>query len=216
MKTVLCFGDSNTWGFVPESILSPCPERHPYEVRWPGFLAGELGSGFRVIEEGQNGRTTVHDDPFAQARNGKAVLPAILESHKPLDLVVMMLGSNDLKAVFGVSPGEIATGVKVLAQMILGSDAGIAGQPPKLLILCPPAVGDQLHLPDIAAKFPNAQKDSRKLPKYYEALATALGCGFLNTQTLVEPGSDGIHLDAAAHARLGHAVAAAIKIILSV
>ncbi len=214
MKTILCFGDSNTWGFVPESITAPFPERHPYAVRWTGILARELGSAFRVVEEGQNGRTTVHDDPFAAVRNGKAVLPAILESHKPLDLVVLMLGTNDLKNVFGVSPGEIATGVKVLAQMILNSDAGIMNRPPKLLLLCPPAIGDQLHLPDIAAKFPNAQKDSRKLPKHYESLATSLGCGYLNTQTLIEPGSDGIHLDAAAHARLGNAVADVVKAIL--
>ena len=214
MKTVLCFGDSNTWGFVPESISFPFPERHPHDVRWTGILARELGTSCRVIEEGQNGRTTVHDDPFALARNGKTVLPAILESHKPLDLVVMMLGSNDLKAVYGVSPGEIAAGVKILAQMILGSDAGVGNKAPKLLLMCPPAIGDQLHLPDVAAKFPNGQKDSRKLPKYYEALANTLGCGFLNTQTLIEPGSDGIHLDAAAHTRLGLAVSVAVKSLL--
>jgi len=214
MKTVLCFGDSNTWGFMPESISLPCPERHPHDVRWTGILARELGTSFRVIEEGQNGRTTVHDDPFALARNAKTVLPAILESHKPLDLVVMMLGTNDLKAVFGVSPGEIATGVKMLAQMILCSDAGLGNKAPKLLLLCPPAIGDQLHLPDVAAKFPNGLKESRRLPKYYEAVANSLGCGFLNTQTLIEPGSDGIHLDAAAHGRLGKAVAALVKSIL--
>lgn len=214
MKNVLCFGDSNTWGFMPESITAPFPARHPHDVRWTGILARELGAGFRVIEEGQNGRTTVHDDPFAAVRNGKAVLPAILESHKPLDLVVLMLGTNDLKNVFGVSPGEIAMGVKVLAQMILSSDAGNAARPPKLLLLCPPVIGDQQHLPDVAAKFPNGQSDSRKLPRHYEALAAALGCGYLNTQTLIEPGSDGIHLDAAAHATLGKAVAAAVKAIL--
>ena len=111
MKTILCFGDSNTWGFIPESITAPFPARHPHDVRWTGILARELGPNLRVIEEGQNGRTTVHDDPFAAARNGKLVLPAILESHKPLDLVVLMLGTNDLKNVFGVSPGEIAMGV---------------------------------------------------------------------------------------------------------
>lgn len=214
MKTVLCFGDSNTWGFIPESITAPFPARHPHDVRWTGVLAKKLGAGFRVIEEGQNGRTTVHDDPFAAVRNGKAVLPAILESHKPLDLVVLMLGTNDLKAVFGVSPGEIAMGVKVLAQMILTSDAGRAAKPPKLLILCPPAIGQQNHLPDIAAKFPNAFQDSRELPRHYEALAAALRCPFLNTQTLITAGSDGIHLDATAHATLGKAVATAVKSIL--
>lgn len=214
MKTVLCFGDSNTWGFVPESITAPYPARHPHDVRWTGILAKKLGTGFRVIEEGQNGRTTVHDDPFAAVRNGKAVLPALLESHKPLDLVVLMLGTNDLKAVFGVSPGEIAMGVKVLAQMILSSDAGPRGKAPKLLLLCPPAIGQQNHLPDVAAKFPNAFKDSRELPRHYEALAASLGCAYLNTQTLISTGSDGIHLDAAAHAILGKAVATTVKSIL--
>ncbi len=214
MKNVLCFGDSNTWGFIPESILAPSPERHPYAVRWTGVLARELGSGFRVLEEGQNGRTTVHDDPFVVSRNGKLVLPAILESHKPLDLVVLMLGTNDLKAVYGVSPGEIALGVKVLAQMILQSDAGITTRPPKLLLMCPPAIGDQTHLPDIAAKFPNGRRHSVELAQHYEALAALLGCGYLNTQTLVDAGSDGLHLDAAAHAKLGSAVAAAVKSLL--
>ncbi|WP_461786151.1 SGNH/GDSL hydrolase family protein [Prosthecobacter sp.] len=214
MKTILCFGDSNTWGFIPESITAPFPARHPHDVRWTGILARELGSNVRVIEEGQNGRTTVHDDPFATARNGKLVLPAILESHKPLDLVVLMLGTNDLKSVFGVSPAEIATGVKILAQMILGSDSGRHAKPPKLLILCPPATGQLNHLPDLAAKLPNAFKDSRELPRHYEALAAALGCAYLNTQTLITTGSDGIHLDAAAHAALGKAVATAVKSLL--
>jgi len=214
MKTVLCFGDSNTWGFIPESITAPCPARHPHDARWTGVLARNLGAGFRVIEEGQNGRTTVHDDPFAAARNGKTVLPALLESHKPLDLVVMMLGTNDLKAAFGLSPGEIAAGVKVLAQMILGSDAGPKAKAPKLLLLCPPATGQMNHLPEVAARLPNAFKDSRELPRHYEALASSLGCPCLNTQTLISTGSDGIHLDASAHATLGNAVATMVKSLL--
>lgn len=214
MKNLLCFGDSNTWGFIPESISAPYAERHPPAVRWTGVLARELGAGFHVIEEGQNGRTTVHDDPFVPGRNGRSVLPTLLESHKPLDLVVLMLGTNDLKAVFGVSPCEVAAGVKVLAQMILSSSAGINSRPPKLLLLCPPTIIARPHLPDISAKLPNAPHDSRQLPKHYEALATALGCSFLNTQDIVEPGSDGLHLDAAAHDKLGRAVAAAVKGIL--
>jgi lysophospholipase L1-like esterase len=215
MKNILCFGDSNTWGFIPESILEPHQRRFPIDVRWTGVLARELGSSFRIIEEGQNGRTTVHEDPFALARSGKAVLPAILESQKPLDLVILMLGSNDLKAVFGVSPPEIATGMKMLAQMILGSDAGLDGKAPPLLILSPPAIGDTTHLPGVGEKFPNARENSRKLPRLYEATAKMLGCAYLNTQELIEPSlADGIHLDAAAHARLGAAVAAKVKTLL--
>ena len=216
MKNILCFGDSNTWGFIPESILEPQPRRHPHDVRWTGVLARELGTGFQIIAEGQNGRTTVHDDPFATARNGKLVLPAILESHKPLDLVVLMIGTNDLKAVFSVSPPEIATGMKMLAQMILTSDAGIGGRPPALLILCPPVIGDTSHLPGVGEKFPQAREHSQKLPRLYKAVAEQLGCGFLNTQDLIQPAAaDGIHLDAAAHDTLGRAVAAQVRQMLA-
>ena len=212
MKNILCFGDSNTWGFIPESITESHPRRHPHDVRWTGVLARELGEGFKVIEEGQNGRTTVHDDPFALVRNAKAVLPAILESHKPLDLVVLMLGTNDLKNVFGVSPSEIAVGVKVLAQTILTIDPGLSAKPPRLLLMCPPTVGPLSHLPDLEAKLTDAQNRSQQLPKHYEAVAAALGCAYLNTQEIIAPSPvDGIHLDAAAHQKLGQAVAAKIK-----
>ena len=212
MKNILCFGDSNTWGFIPESITESHPRRHPHDVRWTGVLARELGQGFRVIEEGQNGRTTVHDDPFALVRNAKAVLPAILQSHKPLDLVVLMLGTNDLKNVFGVSPSEIAVGAKILSQTILTSDAGLAAKPPRLLLLCPPTIGQLSHLPDLEAKLTNAQARSQQLPKHYEAVAAALGCAYLNTQEIVTPSPvDGIHLDAAAHQKLGLALVAKIK-----
>jgi len=211
MKNILCFGDSNTWGFIPESITESFPRRHPHDVRWTGVLARELGEGFRIIEEGQNGRTTVHDDPFALVRNAKAVLPAILESHKPLDLVVLMLGTNDLKNVFGVSPSEIAVGAKILAQTILTSDAGLVAKPPRLLLMCPPTIGELSHLPDLEAKLTNAQARSQQLPKHYEAVAAALGCAYLNTQEIITPSPvDGIHLDAAAHQKLGQAVAAKI------
>jgi len=212
MKSILCFGDSNTWGFIPESISESHPRRHPHDVRWTGILARELGAGFRIIEEGQNGRTTVHDDPFALVRNAKAVLPAILESHKPLDLVVLMLGTNDLKNVFGVSPSEIAVGVKVLAQTILTSDAGLSARPPRLLLMCPPVVGPLAHLPDLEAKLTDAQARSQQLPKHYEAVAAALGCAYFDTQEIIAPSPvDGIHLDAAAHEKLGLALAAKIK-----
>lgn len=212
MKNILCFGDSNTWGFIPESITESFPRRHPHDVRWTGVLARELGEGFRIIEEGQNGRTTVHDDPFALVRNAKSVLPALLESHKPLDLVVLMLGTNDLKNVFGVSPSEIAVGAKILAQTILSSDAGLSAKPPRLLLLCPPTIGELSHLPDLEAKLTNAQARSQQLPKHYEAVAAALGCAYLNTQEIITPSPvDGIHLDAAAHQKLGLAVAAIIK-----
>jgi lysophospholipase L1-like esterase len=151
MTTVLCFGDSNTWGFDPDSILAPFPRRHPSNVRWTGLLAQSLGPNFRILEEGQNGRTTVHDDPLNIARNGRDYLPACLESHKPIDIVVLMLGTNDLKSLYNLPAGEIANGVGILARMILSSTAGPDNSAPKLLIICPPEVGDLSHLPDLDA-----------------------------------------------------------------
>lgn len=209
MKTILCFGDSNTWGFNPVSITASFPSRHAHDVRWTGILARELGPGYRVIEEGQNGRTTVHEDPFVVARKGKDYLPACLESHKPIDLVIMMLGTNDLKSTFNAPPGEIANGANVLARIILNSDAGPGNRPPKLLLVCPPAIGDLAHLPDLAAKIPDGTSRSREFPRCFEAIAAALGCAYLNSQEFVEPSpTDGIHLDPADHAKLGLAIAA--------
>ncbi len=213
MKTILCFGDSNTWGFDPESMTgSPFPVRHAPDLRWTGVLARELGAEFRVIEEGQNGRTTVHEDPVMVCRNGSLYLPACLQSHKPLDAVVLMLGTNDLKCMFNLTTGDIAGGAGVLARMILQSDSGPKARPPKLLLVCPPATGDMSRVPDLAEKFVGAYERSRRLPQYYEALAASLGCAYLNSQNVASPSKvDGLHLDAPEHAKLGAAVTAAVR-----
>lgn len=212
MKTILCFGDSNTWGFDPASITSSHARRHPITVRWTGRLAAELGPEFRVIEEGQNGRTTVHEDPLNICRNGKDYLPACLESHKPIDIVVMMLGTNDLKSYYNLPPGEIANGAAVLAKMILASDAGPGHQQPKLLLVCPPLVGDLSHLPDLEAKIPHGLSRSQQFPRYYEAMASSLGCAYLNSQSLVQTSLvDGIHLEASEHVKLGSGIAAKLR-----
>ncbi|GAA5137763.1 SGNH/GDSL hydrolase family protein [Prosthecobacter algae] len=215
MKTILCFGDSNTWGYDPASMTAPYPRRHGPEVRWTGVLARELGADFKVIEEGQNGRTTVHEDPLNICRKGKDYLPACLESQKPLDLVILMLGTNDLKSTFHVPPGEIAAGAGVLARMILASDAGLGNRPPQLLLVCPPLVGDLSGMPDVEAKIPNGAARSAQFPRYYEALAASLKCGFFNSQEVVETSPvDGVHLEAGEHLKLGQALAAAVRGVL--
>jgi lysophospholipase L1-like esterase len=103
VRTVLCFGDSNTWGYDPAS-----GDRFPPDVRWTGVMARSLGDGYRVIEEGLNGRTTRWDDPIEDGRNGLAYLAPCLESHSPLDMVLIMLGTNDLKRRFNLSASDIA------------------------------------------------------------------------------------------------------------
>lgn len=212
MKTVLCFGDSNTWGYDPDATAtSPFPRRHAPDVRWPGVLARELGADWRVIEEGQNGRTTVHEDPFTPARMGRVVLPALLESHQPLDAVVIMLGTNDLKAVFNAPTGEIATGVSVLVQMIQRSTAGIEASAPRVLLVAPPAVGSFARVPELGEKFAGAAEKAPRFPELYRRTAEALGVAFLNAQEFTTPSPvDGLHLDAASHLALGRAVSRAL------
>ena len=216
MKTILCFGDSNTWGFDPASMTgSPYSIRFPHDVRWTGVLARELGSDYRIIEEGQNGRTTVHEDPIMGHRNGSKYLPACLESHKPLDLVVLMLGTNDLKCFLNLTPAEIAGGASVLVKMILQSESGPKARAPKVLFLCPPATGDMSHIPDLAEKFSNADTRSRRFPAAYENIASLHGVAYLNTQELISPSpQDGLHLEATEHEKLGKAVAEAVRKVL--
>ena len=112
MKTILCYGASNTWGYKPDPS-AVLPIRYSYKQRWTGILQSKLGDEFLVIEEGLNSRTTVIDDPLNDDRNGKAYLKPCLESHAPLDFVALMLGTNDLKVRFGLSASEIVYAIEL-------------------------------------------------------------------------------------------------------
>lgn len=138
-KHILCYGDSNTWGFVPGSDR----ERFPAHVRWPGVIARQLRSTCRVTEEGLCGRTTVWDDPFSPGveRNGLKMLGAVLDSHRPLDMVIIFLGVNDLKACFSATATDIARGVELLGRTagnpVFGPGGGCS---PDVLVICPPTI----------------------------------------------------------------------------
>ncbi len=215
MPAILCFGDSNTWGYDPAaSALCPVPLRHPAAVRWTGVLAAELGQGWEVINAGQNGRTTVFEDPHHPGRNGRVALPIFLETYQPLDLVIIMLGTNDLKTVFHAPPGEIAAGAAALVRLVRQSGAGPGGTAPQVLLVCPPTVASLEHLPALAEKFEDAAARSRRLPDGFRTVARQLHCPFLDAQPLVVPSPiDGLHFDAASHRRLGEAVADAVRLL---
>lgn len=132
MKTILCYGDSNTYGLKSDLV-----SRYPRNVRWTGILQEKLGSEYYVIEEGLGGRTTVWDDPVEDYKNGKKYLLPCLDSHKPLDLVIIMLGTNDLKSRFSVTPFDIGASMENLVKTIIKSDAGVDFQPPKILLVTP-------------------------------------------------------------------------------
>jgi len=207
MKTILCYGDSNTWGYNPLNA-----ERYPRDVRWTGVLARELGSDYYVIEGGLNGRTTVWDDPIEGYKNGKEYLIPCLETHRPLDLVVLMLGTNDLKMRFSLSAYDIAQGVGVLVDIIQKSAAGPGGSAPQVLLIAPPPVA---KLSDFAEMFEGAAEKSRRLAQHYQAIATQYGCAFLEAgAVIVSSDVDGIHFDPPEHHKLGLAVAQRVKELL--
>jgi lysophospholipase L1-like esterase len=208
VRTVVCYGDSNTWGSDPET-----GDRFAPGVRWPGVLARELGDGFRVVEEGLGGRTTVWDDPIEGAhKNGRSYLRACLESHRPIDLLTVMLGTNDLKARFGLPASDIAQGAASLAGMALRSGCGPGGRAPAVLLISPPATA---VLTEMAEMFDGAGAKSRGFPAHYRRFAEQEGCAFLDAgEVIASSGIDGIHLEAAEHRKLGEAVAVRVREVL--
>jgi lysophospholipase L1-like esterase len=206
MKTVLCYGDSNTWGYNPLS-----QDRYPLEARWVSELARELGPDYLVIPEGLNGRTTVWPDPVeGEYKSGKTYLIPCLESHSPVDLVVLMLGTNDLKHRFGLSASDIAYGAATLVDMIQRCDFGPDGTAPEVLLVAPPPTFvDRTIFQDM---FAGADEKSRSLGASYSLMAEEYGCAFLDAGEVVETSRrDGIHLDPDALPVLGSAVAAAVR-----
>jgi lysophospholipase L1-like esterase len=200
MRRILCFGDSNTWGYDPAT-----EDRFDDQTRWTGVLQAALGADFTVIEEGLNGRTTVWNDPIEGYKNGHDYLVPCLETHRPLDLVVLMLGTNDLKRRFSLSAYDIAQGVAVLLRAISYSKAGREGHAPRVLLMAPPPVA---RLTGFAEMFEGSESKSLLLGQHYRAVAVEYNVAFLDTSTVIRSSDlDGIHFEAEEHTKLGRAVA---------
>lgn len=212
MNTILCYGDSNTWGCPPVEP-GQTAKRYGPDVRWGSVLRSALGSGYWVIEEGLSGRTTVWDDPVeGEHKNGKRYLLPCLESHAPIDLVALMLGTNDLKQRFGLSPTEIAAGAGALVESILHSPNGPQNRAPKVLLICPPPTA---RLGGFAELFAGAGEKSQALATHYRREANLRGCAFLDAGQIISSSErDGVHFEADAHQALGHAVARIVQELL--
>jgi lysophospholipase L1-like esterase len=206
---ILCYGDSNTWGYMPGSGF-----RFSANVRWPGVLQSRLGSKAIVFEEGLCGRTTMVDDPTAPGRNGHRTLMPILKHYAPLDFIVLNLGTNDLKARFDQSAISIANGAKLLCQKAQVSDCGRAGVAPDILLVAPPPI---THLTStIRAEFDGAVLKSKLLAKHFSDMASQLNIHFLDAAEFITPSiTDPIHWDGSAHQIIGQIVADSVKPILS-
>ena len=207
MKRILCYGDSNTWGYNPVT-----QDRFDKVGRWTGQLSRMLGGDYDVIEEGLNGRTTVWDDPIEGYKNGREYLIPCLESHRPLDLVIIMLGTNDLKKRFSLSAYDIAEGAGVLVQIVQKSNAGMLGAAPAVLLIAPPPVE---KLTAFAEMFEGAEVKSQKFAEHYRRVAAELGCPCFDASTvIVSSDLDGIHFEQSEHARLGQALAVRVREII--
>ena len=203
MAVILCYGDSNTHGTLPLEQLGKFA-RHAPGDRWPDVMANALGPDHTVLSEGLPGRTTVHDDPVEGGmRNGLTVLPAILHSHTPIDLMILMLGTNDLKHRFSVTAFEIA---RSLERLVLVTRAENVVR--DILLVAPAPVLESGILKDV---FAGAEARQQGLADHIKAAAERQGCGFFDAGSVASPSpQDGVHWEASAHHALGAAMADAV------
>lgn len=207
MKTIVCFGDSNTWGHSPSEIA-----RHPFEKRWTSKLQQKLGAKYFIIPEGLNGRTTAFEDAIEKDKNGYRHLQTILETHKPLDLIIIMLGTNDLKSRFYVSAQEIAWSAGNLIDLTLRSTAGIDNKHPEILFIAPPVIKDSQPFNFMLE---GAIEKSKDMGFHYKSIAKEYKVPFLDASDIVESSpKDGIHWEESEHEKFATAVAKEITTIL--
>ncbi len=217
MKNILCFGDSNTWGYDHSNydIATGTAKRMPFDQRWTGLVQSALGEDYRIIEDALNSRTHMVNDQFFPHRRGVDALEMALDAHAPLDLVIIQIGVNDLKHMFNLTAGMIAFGTEQLVSRAQTSYYGYAV--PKVLLIAPAPV-----MPDIDKYIfgfsygPLAYEKSLALGALYKDVAERYGCGFIDCADLDFKLNtlDGLHYDVEDHAKLAVAVTKAIKNML--
>ena len=216
MKNILCFGDSITWGWNPEVPR----DRHEPEDRWPNILQEKLGANFHVIPEGCSGRTTVLDDHVSPGRNGMKVFASLLESHRPLDLIIIMLGTNDLKVKYHVSALDIAMGVGELVKLAKGYPCGqLGGKQPEILLVSPILLGERVMETQGGPWTFDAGSiaKSRELSRFYAEIAQQHGCHFADAALWAEASkADQVHLDREGQHALANGMYEAVKNVFNV
>lgn len=211
-KRIMCFGDSLTWGWVP--VLDGVPTtRYPSDVRWTGVLQADLGADYVIIEEGLSARTTMLNDPTDPRLDGSAYLPSALASHLPLDLAIIMLGTNDTKAYFHRTPFEVAAGMSKLVGQVLGCGGGVGTTypAPEVLVIAPPPLTPMPHA-YFQSLFGDAHAKTAEFGKLYGDLADFMKVHFLNAgDHITTDGVDGIHFTAENNRDLGLAISKKVQ-----
>lgn len=205
MKQILCFGDSNTYGLIPATS-----DRYPWNVRWTGILADKLDKDeYHIIEEGLCGRTTIFDDIFRPGRNGSKLLPIILETHRPVDMIILMLGTNDCKTVYNVSADIIGKGIEKLLDQIE------AGNPhAKVLLISPIHLGEGVWEEGFDMEFSKESVEvSKQLGDVYKRIAFERKISYLDASDIASPSdTDREHLNEEGHRALAEAIFEKIRI----
>tara|TARA_B110000503_G_scaffold117403_1_gene177394 strand:- start:4940 stop:5560 length:621 start_codon:yes stop_codon:yes gene_type:complete len=200
---ILCFGDSNTWGYDPKD-----GSRYSRELRWTGMLQMLLGPKFTVIEEGLNGRTTTVNEIERPIRSGLEILPVFIESHRPLDWVILMLGTNDLKTHFDRSAEQIATDLDALCGLIGGHEM-LQERPPKLILAAP--TGPNVSCQELPEWFKNTDHKLQSVLQLLPEIARKRKAVYVQTPDLFDADfADGLHWSNAQHAKFAREIMAVV------
>ncbi|HUA13459.1 MAG TPA: GDSL-type esterase/lipase family protein [Candidatus Sulfotelmatobacter sp.] len=217
-KTVLCFGDSNTHGTKPDRS-----GRYAVNERWTGLLQKQLGDQYYIIEEGLGGRTTdlEHINPEKPSRNGLVYFKACIDSHMPLDIIIIMLGTNDLKTAYNRSAEDIATALKQYPEYIKKYCNSRNLKLPRIILVSPVYIDS--NAPEFVDTMPtenvydgvSAQK-SHDLAQAISEVAEETGCEFIDAGLIATVGNDGLHMDKESQPKLANKLFESIKEALSV
>lgn len=202
MMNILCFGDSNTYGRSP---LYPYG-RWPRTIRWTGLLQSLLGPDYYVIEEGYCGRTTAFIDRRDPYMSGIDALVPILKSHSPLDLIIVMLGTNDMQAHFASNARDSAGSLKRIIESINGHYLSQRKNPPDILIASPILIGEDIERSIFPSYDYSAHTKSLELAKEYKKIAEEMNTLFLDCSLIAEPGEDSLHLNESGHKNIANAL----------
>lgn len=213
LRQILVYGDSLSWGIIPGTR-----NRHPFDVRWPGVLEIDLnahGMNVRVIEDCLNGRRTVWDDPFKPGRKGLSGLAQRIESHSPLALAILALGTNDFQSMHPHNAWHAAQGIARLIDTMRRAPIEPGMPVPPILLLVPPPI--RTPRGEIAWKFIGGDAKCQGLVDAYREVAQASGCALFDAGSVIEASeTDGVHLDADAHLKLGKAMVGVVGAVLGV
>lgn len=218
MKRILCYGDSNTWGYDPAHFdaATGLPARYDEHTRWPGVMRDILGEDYFVWEAGIGGRTTVFDDPLMPTRNGVKAFETVIQTCDPVDLVIFALGTNDTKDMFSASSLVITRGMERLLQVCRSVLLQSRSPNAKIILCCPltpaaPGTGEYLYGFSELSTEKGVQLRAR-----YSQLARQQNCLYFDFNDLAQPSpADGVHMDSAGHKQVGQAMAQLVKSALN-